>query len=121
MVDPTKESDQLRLWLDWCERHHREPLIQVRRPHVELSARDLEARGLSPATIALKLLVLTRFFRYCVEEQLLEHSPAVHVRHPKISQASTQRDDDGPPRCDQAGRVRPGWWPGSSSQSGHHP
>jgi integrase/recombinase XerD len=35
-------------------------------------------------------VVLTGFYRYCVEEQLLEHSPAVHVRRPKISQESTR-------------------------------
>jgi integrase/recombinase XerD len=57
---------------------------------VELYARDLEARGLGAATVALKLVVLTGFYRYCVEEQLLEHSPAVHVRRPKVSQESTR-------------------------------
>jgi integrase/recombinase XerD len=57
---------------------------------VELYARDLEARGLAAATVALKLVVLTGFYRYCVEEQLLEHSPAVHVRRPKVSQESTR-------------------------------
>jgi integrase/recombinase XerD len=83
-------TTQLRLWFDWCEQHHLEPLADVRRPHVEPYARDLEARGLAPATIALKLVVLTGFYRYCVEEQLIEHSPAVHVRRPKISQESTR-------------------------------
>jgi integrase/recombinase XerD len=83
-------TTQLRLWFSWCRQHHLEPLTDVRRPHVELYARDLEARGLAPATVALKLVVLTGFYRYCVEEQLLEHSPAVHVRRPKISQESTR-------------------------------
>jgi integrase/recombinase XerD len=83
-------TTQLRLWFDWCKQHHLEPLADVRRPHVELYARDLEARGLAAATVALKLVVLTGFYRYCVEEQLLEHSPAVHVRRPKISQESTR-------------------------------
>ena len=55
-------ATQLRLWFDWCERHHLEPLADVRRPHVEFYARDLEARGLAPATIALKLVVLTGFY-----------------------------------------------------------
>jgi integrase/recombinase XerD len=83
-------ATQLRLWFDWCDQHHLEPLAEVRRPHVELYARDLESRGLAAATVALKLVVLTGFYRYCVEEQLLEHSPAVHVRRPKISQESTR-------------------------------
>jgi integrase/recombinase XerD len=83
-------ATQLCLWFDWCAQHQLEPLSTVRRPHVELYARDLEARGLAPATIALKLVVLTGFYRYCVEEQLLEHSPAMHVRRPKVSQESTR-------------------------------
>jgi transposase len=62
-------ATQLRLWFEWCERHHVEPLAGVRRPHVELYARDLEAHGLAAATVALKLVVLTGFYRYCVEEQ----------------------------------------------------
>jgi len=64
-------TTQLRLWFDWCEQHHLEPLTDVRRPYVELYARDLETRGLAAATVALKLVVLTGFYRYCVEEQLL--------------------------------------------------
>ncbi len=83
-------ATQLRLWFSWCRQHRLDPLTEVRRPHVELYARDLEARGLAPATVALKLVVLTGFYRYCVEEQLLEHSPAVHVRRPRISQESTR-------------------------------
>jgi hypothetical protein len=46
-------ATQVRLWYDWCKQHHLEPLADIRRPHVELYARDLEARGLAPATIAL--------------------------------------------------------------------
>jgi integrase/recombinase XerD len=83
-------TTQLRLWFDWCTQHHLDPLADVRRPHVEMYARDLEARGFATATVALKLVLLTGFYRYCVEEQLLEHSPAVHVRRPKVSQESTR-------------------------------
>ena len=83
-------ATQLRLWFQWCRAHGLEPLTDVRRPHVELYARDLEARGLARATVALKLVVVTGWYRYCVEEQLLEHSPAVHVRRPKVSQESTR-------------------------------
>lgn len=52
-------ATQLRLWFQWCRDHGLGPLTEVRRPHVELYARDLEARGLAPATVALKLVVLT--------------------------------------------------------------
>lgn len=88
-------ATQLRLWFHWCQQRHLEPLADVRRPHVKLYARDLEARGLAAATVALKLVVLTGFYRYCVEEQLLERSPAVHVRRPKVSQESTRSASTG--------------------------
>jgi integrase len=65
-------------------------LTEVRRWHVELCAREQEDRGLAPATVELKLVVITGWYRYSVEEQLIEHSPAVHVRRPKISQESTR-------------------------------
>jgi integrase/recombinase XerD len=56
-------ATQVRLWFAWCAQHHLDPLADVRRPHVELYARDLEARGLAPATIAFKLVVITGFYR----------------------------------------------------------
>jgi len=45
LVPGTRQAyaTQLRLWFDWCAQHHLEPLADVRRPHVELYARDLEA------------------------------------------------------------------------------
>ncbi|TVR25213.1 MAG: hypothetical protein EA387_04455 [Nitriliruptor sp.] len=63
----TRQADttQLRLWLDGCTQHQLQPLAGVRRPHVELYARDLEAGGLAAATLALKLVVLTGFYRDC--------------------------------------------------------
>lgn len=82
-------ATQLRLWFDWCRQHGLDPLTEVRRPHVELYARDLEARGLAPATVALKLAVLTGFYRYCVEEQLLEH--------PQPSTCGAPRSPRSPP------------------------
>ena len=95
-------STQLRLWFDWCDRHGLEPLKDICRPHVELYARELEARGLAPATIALKLVVVTGWYRYCVEEQLIEHSPA----------ACTSAD----PRCPRSPRGS-GWTALNSGRS----
>ncbi len=51
-----------------CERHGLEPLADIRRPHVELYARELESRGLAPATVALELVVITGWYRYRVEQ-----------------------------------------------------
>ena len=63
-------------------------LFEVRRAHIEAFARDLEARGRSRATIARRLCTITCFYRYAEQEGLIEHSPAVHVRRPKMDYES---------------------------------
>ena len=47
-------------------------------------ARDLEIRGRARATITRRLCTIAGFYRYAVEEDLLEHSPAAHVRRPRL-------------------------------------
>ena len=63
-------------------------LFEVRRVHIEAFARDLEARGRARATIARRLCTITCFYRYAEQEGLIEHSPAVHVRRPKLDYES---------------------------------
>lgn len=41
-------ATQVRLWFQWCRAHGLEPLTDVRRPHVELYARELEAARAGP-------------------------------------------------------------------------
>jgi integrase/recombinase XerD len=63
-------------------------LFEVRRAYVEAFARELQARGRARATIARRLGTITRFYRYAEQEGLIEHSPAVHVRRPKVDYES---------------------------------
>jgi integrase/recombinase XerD len=63
-------------------------LFESRRVHIEAFARELEARGRSRATIARRLGTITCFYRYAEQEGLIEHSPAVHVRRPKLDYES---------------------------------
>jgi site-specific recombinase XerD len=56
--------------------------FQARRADIECFARDLEARGRARATITRRLCTVAGFYRYAVEEELLDHSPAAHVRRP---------------------------------------
>ncbi len=69
----------LRQWASWCHQHHLR-LFQVSRTGIECFARDLEARGRARATITRRLCTIAGFYRYAVEEDLLDHSPAAHVR-----------------------------------------
>lgn len=77
----------LRQFATWCAEHHL-ALFCARRADIECFARYLEARGRARATIARRLGTVTGFYRYAVEENLIEHSPAVHVRKPRLDYES---------------------------------
>jgi site-specific recombinase XerD len=72
----------LRQFATWC-RARSLPLFAVRRADIEGFARDLEARGRARATVTRRLCTIAGFYRYAVEEELLDHSPAAHVRRPR--------------------------------------
>ena len=78
------ESD-LRCYLSWCRDHDLNP-FHARRPHVELYLRWMqEVRGFQPSTVSRRLSVLAGFYRTCVIDAVLEHSPAEYVRRPHVS------------------------------------
>jgi integrase/recombinase XerD len=77
----------LRQFVTWCDGHGLR-LFQVRRADIEEFARELERRGRARATVARRLCTVTSFYRYAEEEGLLAHSPAVHVRRPRIDYES---------------------------------
>jgi integrase/recombinase XerD len=81
----TREAYELdlRQYASWCHQHHLR-LFQARRADIECFARDLETRGRSRATITRRLCTIAGFYRYAVEEDLLDHSPAAHVRRPRL-------------------------------------
>ena len=82
----TREAyrEDLRQFAVWCGERDLE-LLEVRRAHIELFARNLEAQGRARTTVARRLSTISGFYRYCVEERLLDHSPATHIRRPKGS------------------------------------
>ena len=68
--------------------HELDPMHAMR-VHVELWLRHLEGpRGLQPRTVALKLTAVRSFYRYCVEEEWIEISPADRVKGPTIERES---------------------------------
>ena len=85
----TREAYQLdlRQWMAWCQSHDL-AILEARRAHIELYARRLEEMGKARATVSRRLSTIAGFYRYCVEEQLLEVSPAVHVRRPRLDYES---------------------------------
>src|SRR6266540_3533023 len=77
----------LRQFASWCQHHHLR-LFQARRADIECFARHLEARGRARATVTRRLCTIAGFYRYAVEEELLDHSPAAHVRRPRLDYES---------------------------------
>lgn len=77
------ESD-LRVYLGWCAERRLEPLT-AKRVHVELYVRWLqEVRRFRPSTVSRRLSVVAGFYRTCVIDAILEHSPADYVRRPTV-------------------------------------
>jgi integrase/recombinase XerD len=77
------ESD-LRCYLSWCSQHRLDPLA-ARRPHLELYIRWMqEIRRFKPSTVSRRFSVTAGFYRTCVLDGMLEHSPAEHVRRPSV-------------------------------------
>ena len=77
----------LRQFTTWC-RARSLALFAVRRADIESFARELEARGRARATVTRRLSTIAGFFKYAVEEELLDHSPAAHVRRPRVDYES---------------------------------
>ena len=81
------QSD-LRCYLRWCAERGLDPLA-ARRPHLELYIRWMqEIRRFKPSTISRRFSVTAGFYRICVIDGVLEHSPAEHVRRPSVSAES---------------------------------
>jgi len=66
-------------WLDWCARQEVEPLAATR-TDVERFREGLKAAGLAPATRALKLSIVRRFYAAAVRHELIGRNPAEGVR-----------------------------------------
>lgn len=86
-------APDLRMYTAWCQQHGLH-LFQARRSDIECFGRDMEQRGRARATIARRLCTISGFYRYAVEEELLDHSPAVHVRRPRLDYESHAIDLD---------------------------
>ena len=77
----------LRQWITWLDSFHTD-VFAVERAHIELYARWAESEGKAKATIGRRLSTICGFYRYCTQERLIDHNPAVHVRQPKVDYES---------------------------------
>lgn len=77
----------LRRWLDWCEAHNLDPL-SVRRPAVDLYARECEHLGRAPSTVARRLATIAGFYKWLADEDIIKVSPVTNVKRPKFDNDS---------------------------------
>jgi integrase/recombinase XerD len=81
-------ASDLNTYLSWCRDHGLEPL-GAKRAHIELFLRWMqEVRRLKPSTVSRRLSVLSGFYRTCLIDEVLEHSPAEYVRGPRVAPES---------------------------------
>ena len=57
-------------------------MFDARRAGIECFAPRPGGQGRARATVTRRLCTVAKFFLYAVEEELLDHSPAAHVRRP---------------------------------------
>ena len=77
------ESD-LRIFFTWCQDRELAPLT-AQRNDLELYLRWMQdLRRFEPSTVSRRLSVVAGFYRTCVIDGLLEHSPAEYVRRPTV-------------------------------------
>jgi Phage integrase, N-terminal SAM-like domain len=77
----------LRQFTAWCLQHGCR-LFDVRRMDIDGFARDLEVHGKARATVARRLCTICGFYRYAEEQGVIDHSPAVHIRLPRVDYES---------------------------------
>jgi integrase/recombinase XerD len=81
---PEHTESDLRCYLAWCAGHGLDPLA-ARRPHLELYIQWMqEIRRFKPSTVSRRFSVTAGFYRTCVIDGIVEHSPAEHVRRPAV-------------------------------------
>src|SRR5579863_8946290 len=87
--EPTRRSytSDLRQYFGWCDTVGL-AIFEAKRAHLELWARFMEERGLARATIGRRLSTVAGFYRIATLDGPIEHSPAEHVRRPKIDTES---------------------------------
>jgi len=75
---------QLREWFAWCESNGVDPLVGVRRAHVELYIRGLGDRGLLDSSVNTMMHAVRGYFRFAHIDGLIPSDPAVYARMPRI-------------------------------------
>ncbi|MCU0299916.1 MAG: site-specific integrase [Candidatus Nanopelagicales bacterium] len=79
-------TSQLKRWFAWCGGNGLDPLIGIKRAHVELYIRHLGECGLMDSSIVTMMHGVRGYFRFAHIDGLISADPAVYARLPKVQQ-----------------------------------
>ncbi len=82
---------QIQQYLDWCAYSGMNPALATRRRIKEYRRFLVEEKAYKPATIALKLSVVRRFYEAAVERGLILANPALGVKPPREKRDPAER------------------------------
>jgi hypothetical protein len=109
-------ASDLRAFLTWCGERGVDPLT-AQRAHLELYVRWCqEVRRFKPSTVSRRTSVVCGFYRTCVIDGVLQHSPAEWLRRPTVPAGVADPRVDPPavrgaahrgPGVDEHQRLRP--------------
>jgi site-specific recombinase XerD len=75
------------MFATWCT-SNRLQILELKRAHIEIFGREMEAAGRMRPTVARRLSTVAGLFKYCHDEGLLDRNPAANVRRPKVDHES---------------------------------
>jgi len=74
---------QLQQFITWCDRHKLNPATVIKDDIKKYRRWMIQSKQYKPATIALKLAVVRRFYQAAVEKGLISINPAAGVKPPR--------------------------------------
>jgi integrase/recombinase XerD len=82
---------QVKQFVDWCESHKVNPAAATKDDIKNYRRWMIETKKFKPATIALKLSVVSRFYQAAVERGLILVNPAIGVKPPREKRDPAER------------------------------
>jgi integrase/recombinase XerD len=89
--EPTRSgyACDLRNWFAWCDGAGLD-VFEVRRPHIEVFARQLEESGrLARSTVKKRLSTIAGFYKFATIDGYIDRNPAEYVRRPTVDNESS--------------------------------
>jgi integrase/recombinase XerD len=87
-VTPRRQAGRAPSWLAWCQAKGVHPVTGVSGLHVAMYARQLDAAGLAPASVARRLAAVAGWYAWLAARGHIAVSPAAGIARPRSSAAA---------------------------------